>query len=546
MPSMSYTCRCSFLEIYREQITDLLDPSNIGLQLREDASRGVYVERLSEPVVDSLDEASELLLKGLQQRRTGTTHMNERSSRSHAVFTISIEMAQVCDGATSRQLVHLNLVDLAGSERQLGVADMLRSAAVPGQSMPVKEASAINRSLSALTNVIMSLSQEAKVKRRSFGASRGWPRRSFVNYRDSKLTFLLRDSLGGDSKTAIVANVSPSALCSSETLSTLKFAARAKHIQCSAVRKVDNSTSVESLLREVTFLRRRVTELESLQDHHASASSSCGRSSCGRSSCSTEEDSLVASATKHAAQEEELQPRRGSACPSEASWASVARLSETKRDLFKAISQLAQVEAKLQLATAEALDLTQEAAKLQAAGGAPVTAEAFAASLRLDASTGSCTQRASTARAGTAVACPTEPRAAQPASPKGPSPRVVWSCRSSPRLMTRQVQSSHVVWHAACSRPQSPQQSTRVLSPHAVARPQVSTPASIRLSLSPPGSPVTSPTHFASRGAASAAQLPSFGEIGTPSVVSNSPPWSPDNSPNRFPARGAWEAIGSP
>jgi len=349
--SMSFICRCSFLEIYREQITDLLEPNSTSLQVREDANRGVYVEKLNEPTVNTLEEAFEVLRKGLAQRRTGATHMNERSSRSHAMFAISIEMQQTCGpGATTKQVVRLNLVDLAGSERQQGVLDLARSnTSQQCNPVSVKEASAINKSLSALTNVIMSLSQDERRWRKSFGATRGCAlgHRSFVNYRDSKLTFLLRDSLGGNSKTTVVANVSPSAMCSSETLSTLKFAARAKHIRCAALRKeTDTNCTVEGLVREVMILRKRVAELESVQGSfnsgETSSTSACSRNSCGWSSVSTgTSDGVPAlddiNSTTSLAQEEELQ----------------SRMEVTKRELLQAISQLSQVEARLQLAAVE-------------------------------------------------------------------------------------------------------------------------------------------------------------------------------------------------
>lgn len=254
----SYLCRCSFLEIYKEQITDLLEPSNTSLQIREDMNRGVYVERLSEPAVSSLTEAFQVLWRGLQQRHIGATHMNERSSRSHAVFTLSVEAAQTRAGVTSTRVARLSLVDLAGSERQQGALDAAGVTA-PHQSMRVKEAGAINKSLSALTNVVMSLSRDERSRRRSSGASDG--RRNFVHYRDSKLTFLLRDSLGGNSKTVIVANISPSSLCYAETLSTLKFAARAKHIRCAAVRNEEFSGTLEGLMLEVKTLRQRLSDL---------------------------------------------------------------------------------------------------------------------------------------------------------------------------------------------------------------------------------------------------------------------------------------------
>eukprot|EP00931_Biecheleriopsis_adriatica_P005281 TRINITY_DN106805_c0_g1_i1.p1 TRINITY_DN106805_c0_g1~~TRINITY_DN106805_c0_g1_i1.p1 ORF type:complete len:1409 (-),score=319.95 TRINITY_DN106805_c0_g1_i1:109-4335(-) len=271
----AYSCRCSFLEIYKEQITDLLEPSNTNLQVREDMNRGVYVERLSEPTVSSLTEAFQALWRGLQQRHVGSTHMNERSSRSHAVFTLYVEAARTRAGVTSTRVASLSLVDLAGSERQQHAGDPGTSLVQPYESLRVKEAGAINKSLSALTNVIMSLSREERSRRRSNPDAERSGRRSgnFVHYRDSKLTFLLRDSLGGNSKTVIVANVSPSHLCVAETLSTLKFAARAKHIRCAVVRNEAFSGTVESLMQEVKALRQQLSDL-SCGDHGFSGLSS--------------------------------------------------------------------------------------------------------------------------------------------------------------------------------------------------------------------------------------------------------------------------------
>jgi len=455
---MSFVCRCSFLEIYREQITDLLEPTNTGLQVREDANRGIYVEKLNEPTVNSLEEAFEVLRKGLAQRRTGATHMNERSSRSHAMFAISIEMQQTCGpGATTKQVVRLNLVDLAGSERQQGVSDLARSN-TPQQSNPVsvKEASAINKSLSALTNVIMSLSQDERRWRKSFGSTRGcaFGHRSFVNYRDSKLTFLLRDSLGGNSRTTVVANVSPSSTCSNETLSTLKFAARAKHIRCAALRKETDTnctTSVESLVREVMILRKRVAELESVQGSFNSGDSSstgaCSRNSSGWSSVSTgtsdgspalDEPVDTAASLAH---EEELQ----------------TRMEVTKRELLQAISQLAQVEARLQLAAVETRNMV-------------TNTEDGPEFLNSNPPSPNCTTPTSSVAPNTSFS-PAQSIFKVPAVTScqvAPCMTCMSSApfRSSPSAVPRQVNTTlHVVWPAtaACPQSQSHGKTTRAL-----------------------------------------------------------------------------------
>jgi len=449
--TMSFICRCSFLEIYREQITDLLDPNNTGLQVREDANRGIYVEKLNEPTVTTLEEAFEVLRKGLAQRRTGATHMNERSSRSHAMFAISIEMQQTCStGATTKQVVRLNLVDLAGSERQQGVLDLARNnTSQQCNPVSVKEASAINKSLSALTNVIMSLSQDERRWRKSFGATRGCAlgHRSFVNYRDSKLTFLLRDSLGGNSKTTVVANVSPSATCSNETLSTLKFAARAKHIRCAALRKetdASGTTSVESLVREVMILRKRVAELESVQGafNSADTSSACSRNSCdtcGWSSVSTgTSDGTpdgtpddIANSAASLAQEEELQ----------------SRMEVTKRELLQAISQLAQVEARLQLAVVETRNMVSH---LEDGPESPNSNSQSPQTLSPTSSLTTTTSR-SAAQSIFQVPAVTSCQVAPCMTCMSTTP-----FRSSPSAVPRQVNTTlHVVWPATAACPQS-------------------------------------------------------------------------------------------
>ncbi|KAJ9561218.1 hypothetical protein OSB04_006378 [Centaurea solstitialis] len=207
---LTYNCKCSFLEIYNEQITDLLDPSSTNLQLREDVKKGVYVENLTEFEVHTVGDILKLLSQGSANRRVAATNMNRESSRSHSVFTCVIESRWEKDSTSNLRYARLNLVDLAGSERQ-------KSSGAEGERL--KEAASINKSLSTLGHVIMVLVDGANAKTRH------------VPYRDSRLTFLLQDSLGGNSKTMIIANVSPSISSAIETLNTLKFAQRAKLIQ---------------------------------------------------------------------------------------------------------------------------------------------------------------------------------------------------------------------------------------------------------------------------------------------------------------------------
>ncbi|CAL1397532.1 unnamed protein product [Linum trigynum] len=234
---LKFHCKCSFLEIYNEQITDLLEPSSTNLQLREDLSKGVYVENLSEHNVRTVNDVVNLLLQGIANRKIAATHMNSESSRSHSVFTCIIESSREKDSLTHFRFARLNLVDLAGSERQ-------KSSGADGDRL--REAANINKSLSTLGLVIMSLVDLAHGKNRH------------VPYRDSRLTFLLQDSLGGNSKTMIVANVSPSICSAHETISTLKFAQRAKLIQNNAKVNEDAKGDVGALQRQIQQLKEQL------------------------------------------------------------------------------------------------------------------------------------------------------------------------------------------------------------------------------------------------------------------------------------------------
>lgn len=234
---LRYQCRCSFLEIYNEQITDLLDPSQRNLQIREDVKSGVYVDNLTEECVSTMKDVIQLLTKGLSNRRTGSTSINAESSRSHSVFTCVVESRckSAADGLSCFKTSRINLVDLAGSERQ-----KLTGAA--GDRL--KEAGNINRSLSQLGNLINILAEVSQT-----GKQRHIP------YRDSRLTFLLQESLGGNAKLAMVCAISPAQSCKSETLSTLRFAQRAKAIKNKAVVN-------EVMQDDVNFLRQVIRQLK--------------------------------------------------------------------------------------------------------------------------------------------------------------------------------------------------------------------------------------------------------------------------------------------
>ncbi|KAK9808845.1 hypothetical protein WJX72_004842 [[Myrmecia] bisecta] len=244
-----YTCKCSFLEIYNENITDLLSPSDVHLHIREDAKHGVYVENLFEEVVTSASDTARLLAAGAATRRVGQTHMNRESSRSHSVFTCSLEK-KTTDGSGLTNLLfsRLNLVDLAGSELQ-------RQSGAMGERL--KEASSINKSLSTLGRVIMSLVE----------AQHGQQRH--IPYRDSRLTFLLQDSLGGNSKTFMIANISPAAVNIAETMSTLGFAQRAKRIKNKAVINEDMSGDTHLLRLEIQRLKEEMGRMRAQGQAHA-------------------------------------------------------------------------------------------------------------------------------------------------------------------------------------------------------------------------------------------------------------------------------------
>lgn len=238
---LKYYCKCSFLEIYNEQICDLLDPSSTNLLLREDTQKGVYVDNLSEFEVQTVGDILKLLSQGSSNRKVAATNMNRESSRSHSVFTCVIESRWEKDAMSNLRFSRLNLVDLAGSERQ-------KSSGAEGERL--KEAANINKSLSTLGHVIMVLVDVVN----------GKPRH--VPYRDSRLTFLLQDSLGGNSKTMIIANVSPSICCAAETLNTLKFAQRAKLIQNNAVVNEDSSGDIIALQHQIRLLKEELSALK--------------------------------------------------------------------------------------------------------------------------------------------------------------------------------------------------------------------------------------------------------------------------------------------
>uniref|UniRef100_K3WTP4 Kinesin-like protein n=1 Tax=Globisporangium ultimum (strain ATCC 200006 / CBS 805.95 / DAOM BR144) TaxID=431595 RepID=K3WTP4_GLOUD len=217
--NIEFIVKVSYIEIYMERIRDLLDPykSKVNLQVREDVQRGIFVEGMTEVCVTSDDELLSTMRDGAANRAVAATGMNEGSSRSHSVFMVTLYQRNLVNQATKAGKLYL--VDLAGSE-------MVRKTGASGRQL--EEAKTINKSLSALGMVINALTD---------------PNSHHVPYRDSKLTRVLQESLGGNSRTNLIINVSPSSYNTSETLSTLRFGNRAKSIKNKAV--VNEQRSVE-------------------------------------------------------------------------------------------------------------------------------------------------------------------------------------------------------------------------------------------------------------------------------------------------------------
>nr|XP_057928808.1 kinesin-like protein KIF13B isoform X2 [Doryrhamphus excisus] len=247
----SFTVEVSYMEIYNEKVRDLLDPkgSRQALRVREHKVLGPYVDGLSRLAVANYKDIESLMSEGNKSRTVAATNMNEESSRSHAVFNITLThtLMDLQSGTSGEKVSKLSLVDLAGSER---------AAKTGAAGERLKEGSNINKSLSTLGLVISALADQGAGKNRN----------KFVPYRDSVLTWLLKDSLGGNSRTAMVATISPAADNYDETLSTLRYADRAKSIVNHAVVNEDpNARIIRELREEVEKLREQLTEAESMK-----------------------------------------------------------------------------------------------------------------------------------------------------------------------------------------------------------------------------------------------------------------------------------------
>ncbi|EWC48560.1 hypothetical protein DRE_01782 [Drechslerella stenobrocha 248] len=226
-PNISYSVRVSYFEVYNEHVRDLLAPrkdTTYYLKVRESPTEGPYIKDLTEVSVKSLQEVLKYMRQGDTSRSVASTKMNDVSSRSHAVFTLVLKQIyhDMERDETTERLARIRLVDLAGSERA-------KSTEATGQRL--REGSNINKSLTTLGRVIAALAESGNNPRR----------KEVVPYRDSVLTWLLKDSLGGNSKTAMIACISPTDY--DETLSTLRYADQAKNIKLRAVVNQDQRSS---------------------------------------------------------------------------------------------------------------------------------------------------------------------------------------------------------------------------------------------------------------------------------------------------------------
>ncbi|XP_016988775.1 kinesin-like protein unc-104 isoform X2 [Drosophila rhopaloa] len=241
---LKYSVEVSYMEIYCERVRDLLNPKNKGnLRVREHPLLGPYVEDLSKLAVTDYQDIHDLIDEGNKARTVAATNMNETSSRSHAVFTIFFTQRRydTMTDLTTEKVSKISLVDLAGSER----AD-----STGAKGTRLKEGANINKSLTTLGKVISALAEVSASKKKNTKKA------DFIPYRDSALTWLLRENLGGNSKTAMIAAISPADINYDETLSTLRYADRAKQIVCKAVVNEDaNAKLIRELKEEIQKLR---------------------------------------------------------------------------------------------------------------------------------------------------------------------------------------------------------------------------------------------------------------------------------------------------
>ena len=239
-PNISYTVRVSYFEVYNEHVRDLLGPQSRSsdshpfyLKIRESPTEGPYIKDLTDLPVKNYQELLRHMRLGDSNRTTASTKMNDTSSRSHAVFTIMLKQMHhdLSTDSTTERLARIRLVDLAGSER---------AKATEATGARLREGSNINKSLTTLGRVIAALADPRHGRIHNSGKTRS---KDVVPYRDSILTWLLKDSLGGNSKTAMIACIAPSDY--DETLSTLRYADQAKRIRTRAIVNQDSVSAAE-------------------------------------------------------------------------------------------------------------------------------------------------------------------------------------------------------------------------------------------------------------------------------------------------------------
>ena len=232
---VDFLVRASYVEIYNENIKDLLNPKKTDMKLHTNTKGGCFVGGVTEPMIANAQQAKDLISTGTKNRSVGQTQMNAESSRSHSLLRLVIESRDKSDASGAVRIAELNLVDLAGSERQ---------SHTQATGTRLKEGANINKSLLTLSNVIAKLSEGEKAQ-------------AHIPYRDSKLTRMLERALGGNSRTSIICTVTNAVMHAEETLSTLKFATRAKTIK--------NTAEVNEVLDDQAMLRKYKKEIDNLK-----------------------------------------------------------------------------------------------------------------------------------------------------------------------------------------------------------------------------------------------------------------------------------------
>ncbi|RLN16399.1 kinesin-like protein KIN12B [Panicum miliaceum] len=240
----SYQCRCSFLEVHNEQINDLLEPSQRDLQIRENAGNGIHVENLTDEYVSTVEDINQILMKGLSNRKVGTTSMNLKSSRSHVIFTCIIEAWSKgsSNGFSSSRTSRITFVDLAGPEN-----DDLDGAA----KNCTKEERHLKKSLSRLGKLVNILSETPESQKDD------------LPYDQSRLTHVLKDTLGGNSRVTFLCSISSEHRCRSGTLSTLRFGERAKLLPNKAVINEISEDDVNGLSDQIRQLKDELIRTKS-------------------------------------------------------------------------------------------------------------------------------------------------------------------------------------------------------------------------------------------------------------------------------------------